>query len=159
MPKTAKEIMTTNLVTVTPSTPLREFARICAEDNVSGCPVVTVDGRLVGIVSKTDLLGRLLEGEHNYAANPDFRRMLGLGEEGVYEFGGSASESEGEVLGEVDDIMETDMITVPPDAPLPGVARMMAEDRIHRVLVTEKEKLVGIITSLDLLAHFPIVES
>jgi Zn-dependent M28 family amino/carboxypeptidase len=34
------------------------------------------------------------------------------------------------------------------------VARALAENRIHRVLVVEKGKLKGIITSLDVIAHF-----
>jgi len=73
MAVTAQDIMTTDLMTVTPSTSLTQFARICVEDNISGCPVIGVDGRTEGIVSKTDLLERLLEGSHNYSANPDHR--------------------------------------------------------------------------------------
>ena len=36
MPISARDVMTTELITVTPATPLSEFARICAEDNISG---------------------------------------------------------------------------------------------------------------------------
>lgn len=153
---TAKDVMTTDLVTVTPATPVSEFARICMEDKITGCPVVTVDGRLVGIVSRSDLLSRLLEGGHNYAANPDYRRFLALGEEGVYGLAGSAAESEEELLGDVDEIMQQDVVTFEPDTPVTDVAKRMAADRIHRVLVVEGGKLEGIITSLDLLAHFAI---
>jgi CBS domain-containing protein len=151
----AKDVMTRELVTVTPATTLTHFARICAEDEISGCPVVTVDGRLVGIASKTDLLERLLEGRHDYSANRDFRGLLGLGEEGLSSMGGTAHDSEEEVFGTVDDIMETEVVTVKPEEPIAAVAKRMALDRVHRVLVVEKGKLKGIITSLDLLAHFP----
>ncbi|MHC4547356.1 MAG: CBS domain-containing protein [Planctomycetota bacterium] len=153
MGATAQDIMSTDLMTVTPATSLSQFARICIEDNISGCPVVTIDGRLEGIVSKTDLLERLLEGRHNYSANPDFRRLMGLGEEGVFATGGAASESEDEIFGRVEDIMAPDPVTVLPDAAVFEVTRLMAEHRIHRVLVEEHGKLLGIITSLDLIAH------
>ncbi|MHC4341893.1 MAG: CBS domain-containing protein [Planctomycetota bacterium] len=151
----ANDIMTTDLVTVTPATPLSEFARICYEDGVSGCPVVTIDGRLVGIVSKTDLLERLLEGRHDYAANPDYRRLLELGEEGVSGMGGSAAESEEELIGEVDDIMHREIMTFAPNTRISEIAKRMSQDRTHRVLIVDKEeKLQGIITSLDILQHF-----
>jgi CBS domain-containing protein len=151
---TAKDIMTADLLTVTPATTLTQFARILTEDNISGCPVVTVDGRLVGIASKTDLLARLLEGRHDFAASPDFRGLLGLGEEGIVPGRGTAQESEGEIFGTVEDIMEAEPVTVLPDTSILEVARALAENRIHRVLVVEKGKLRGIITSLDVIAHF-----
>lgn len=150
----AKEIMTADLLTVTPATTLTQFARILTEDKISGCPVVTVDGRLIGIASKTDLLARLLEGRHDFASSPDFRGLLGLGEEGLVAGRGSAEESEGEVFGTVEDIMQPNPVTVLPDASILDVARSLAEHRIHRVLVQEKGKLLGIITSLDVIAHF-----
>jgi len=151
---TAKDIMTADLLTVTPATSLTQFARILTEDNISGCPVVTVDGRLAGIAGKTDLLARLLEGRHDFASSPDFRGLLGLGEEGLVASPGTAQESEEEVFGTVEDIMEQNPVTVLPDASVLDVARALAENRIHRVLVLEKGKLLGIITSLDVIAHF-----
>lgn len=154
MALTASDIMTRDPVTVTPATTLTHFARICAEDEISGCPVVGVDGRLLGIASKTDLLERLLEGRHDYAASRDFRGLLGLGEEGISDLP-DASGTEEELYGTIDDIMETDVVTVAPGAPLDEVARRMAEERIHRVLVVEGGRLLGLITSLDLLSHFP----
>jgi CBS domain-containing protein len=108
----------------------------------------------VGIASKTDLLARLLEGRHDYASSPDFRGLLGLGEEGLLPARGSAQESEEEVFGTVEDIMETEPVTVLPDTTVLEVARALAENRIHRVLVVERGRLLGIITSLDVIAHF-----
>jgi CBS domain-containing protein len=150
----ARDIMTADLLTVTPATTLTQFARILTEDNISGCPVVTVDGRLAGIASKTDLLARLLEGRHDFASSPDFRGLLGLGEEGLVAGRGTAEESEEEIFGTVEDIMEPNPLTVLPDASILDVARVLAENRVHRVLVQEKGKLLGIITSLDVIAHF-----
>jgi CBS domain-containing protein len=151
----ARHVMTSEVITVTPATPLSEFARICAEDEISGAPVVTVEGRLVGIVSKTDLISRVLEGGHAFAANRDFRSLFGLGEQDVGAMPGMASESEEEVIGTVQDVMQTEVVTVSPDAPVHEVAWKLATERIHRVVVTEGDRLLGIITSLDLLRVFP----
>ncbi|MGQ0615120.1 MAG: CBS domain-containing protein [Planctomycetaceae bacterium] len=150
----AQDIMTADLLTVTPSTTLTQFARILTEDNISGCPVVTIGGRLVGIASKTDLIARLLEGRHDYGSSPVFRGLLGFGEEGLVASPGTAEQSEEEIYGTVEDIMETVPVTVLPDATVLDVARSLAEHRIHRVLVQDKGKLKGIITSLDVIAHF-----
>ena len=97
---------------------------------------------------------RLLEGRHDYASSPDFRGLLGLGEEGLVASRGTAQESEEEIFGTVEDIMEPNPVTVLPDTSVLEVARLLAENRIHRVLVLEKGKLLGIITSLDVIAHF-----
>lgn len=136
MPLTAGDVMTTQLITVTPSTSLTEFARLCAEDNISGAPVTRVDGTLVGVISKTDLVQRLLD---------------------THPFHGSVAEPaiwDQDTL-QVGDIMQEVVATVPVAATLPEIAERMARHRIHRVLVTEGPKLLGIVTSIDLLAHFP----
>jgi len=136
MALTAADVMTAELITVTPSTSLTEFARLCAEDHISGAPVTRVDGTLVGVVSKTDLVQRLLDS---------------------HPFHGSVQEPaiwDQDTL-QVGDIMQDDVATVLPTATLPEIAERMARDRIHRVLVTDGRRLLGIVTSIDLLAHFP----
>ena len=135
MDKTAKDIMTTELITVTPSTPLSEFARICAEDSISGAPVVEVDGRLVGVVSRTDLVRRMLEDGGAYGAQGELQLP-------------------NRDMRQVDDIMEAEVVTVPPTAPVKDIAVQMVENRIHRVVVIEDDKPAGIVTSLDVLAHY-----
>jgi CBS domain-containing protein len=136
MALTAGDVMTTQLITVTPSTSLTEFARLCAEDNISGAPVTRVDGTLMGIVSKTDVIQRLLDTHpaHGTVDEPTFWDQDAL---------------------QVGDIMSEVIATVPPTATLPEIAGRMARDRVHRVLVTDEGKLLGIVTSIDVLAHFP----
>ena len=136
MPLTARDIMTTEVITVTPGTPLAEFARLCAEDNISGCPVTRVDGVLVGIVSKTDLIQRMLAEHPGHGTTERFP---------VWD----------QDLRQVGDIMTESVLTVSPETPAAEIAERMARDRVHRVVVMEKDKVAGIVTSIDLLAHFP----
>lgn len=134
----AKDIMTAEVLTVTPSTPLREFARMVTEDRISGCPVLRVDGTLVGIVSKTDLIQRLLEDDPKFGSDEN----------------GSPIAFQSNVR-QVDDIMNPEVLTVGPDTGIHLIAARMAEDRVHRVVVMHNDRVVGIITSLDLLGSFP----
>ena len=123
-------------------------------DRVEGV-LQRVAGVADGLVDlRPKLLARLLEGRHDFSSSPDFRGLLGLGEEGLVASPGAAEAAEEEVFGTVEDIMQTDLVTVLPDATVLDVARVLAEHRIHRVLVQEKGKLKGIITSLDVIAHF-----
>jgi len=57
---TLKELMTTPVITVTPETPVQEAARIMAEEKIGGLPVVQA-GKVVGIITETDLFRVLLE--------------------------------------------------------------------------------------------------
>ena len=54
------ELMTTDVTTVTPNTPLEEAARIMADNKIGGLPVIE-DGRLVGIITETDIFKVFLE--------------------------------------------------------------------------------------------------
>jgi acetoin utilization protein AcuB len=57
---TLKELMTTPVITVSPETPVQEAARIMAEKKIGGLPVVQA-GKVVGIITETDLFRVLLE--------------------------------------------------------------------------------------------------
>ena len=135
MSLTAKEIMTTQVITVTPATPLREFARSCAEDGISGAPVVRVDGVLGGMVSKTDLVRRLLEDDSRFGAKESSRFELDD--------------------RQVDEIMQPEVLTVGPDTPAREIADAMARERVHRVVITDGSAVLGIVTSLDVLGRYP----
>lgn len=136
MALTAADIMTTEVITITPSTPIADFARTCAEDGVSGMPVTHVDGTLVGIVSKTDLVQHLLDNHSKFGTRED-------------------APSWDMDIQQVGDIMQDDVMTVEPDEELAVIAQRMANDRVHRVVVVDKRGgVLGIVTSLDLLEHW-----
>ena len=60
---TAKDIMTREVVTVTPETPVEELAKILAERNISGVPVVDEAGNVVGIATEADIITKGKEGK------------------------------------------------------------------------------------------------
>ncbi len=58
----AMDVMTTNVITVSPDTSVQELAKTLSERGISGVPVVDAENRLVGIVSEGDLLHRVETG-------------------------------------------------------------------------------------------------
>jgi CBS domain-containing protein len=59
-------------------------------------------------------------------------------------------------LGNVEDFMTPEPVTATTEEPIAAVARRMADERVHRVVVVDKGRhVLGIVTSLDLLKEFP----
>jgi CBS domain-containing protein len=54
----AKDIMTSNVITVAPQTPVKNLARILTKNHISGVPVLDRKGKLLGIVSEADLIAK-----------------------------------------------------------------------------------------------------
>lgn len=143
-----KDVMTREPVGVAPSMTLRELAQLLDTNEISGVPVVDTQDHVLGVVSKTDLIHRWLEGEEGSRAEP-FGEVLD-------EEWGDLALMMPEELGVVEDIMSADVVTATEDEPISAVARRMAEIGVHRVIVVdERGYLRGIVTSLDLLKVFP----
>lgn len=60
---TAKDIMTTEVVTVSPDTPVEELAKLLSEHKISGVPVVDAEGNVVGIATEADIIAKGKEGK------------------------------------------------------------------------------------------------
>jgi len=152
-----RDIMRTDVVKLDPAMPLEEAVASFAELHISGAPVVDRAGRLVGVLSAFDIAkpenmrdGSVTPRSNEYAlgdASPD--------DDGSYdgEVVFSMEDYSPEVLrrGTVSDLMSNEVICVSPDAPLKDVCATMVKEHIHRVMVTEETKLVGIVTSLDVV--------
>ena len=144
--RTVKDIMTRDPVCLTGDTSARELARILETNEISGCPVVDALERVIGVVSKTDLLHRAVEGPIG-SRRGTFLELLAEGLRDV---------ASAESLGNVEDFMTPEPVTAGPDEALAAVARRMASERVHRVVVVDKGRhVLGIVTSLDLLKEFP----
>ena len=137
-------VMTRDVVAMGPQTGVQAAARLLAENNISGAPVVTRDGRAVGFVSLSDLAGA--EDRTSVPTGADDDNALPT-EGWIPE-----ESAEGEILDPfVEDIMTPDIYLIEEDRPVSEAARMMVRLRIHRLLVTRDLQLVGIVSTLDLL--------
>lgn len=150
----ARDVMQREVRTVAPGMSLADLERMSCDSRQSGFPVVDERQRLVGVVSRTDIV-RKLAVEQSYAeyessyywelsdyVPPDAERSLD-----------EIARQVGERLEgmKVSDVMSHSPITVTGATPLVELARTLVERNIHRLPVVEDGKLVGIVTSTDLV--------
>lgn len=148
----ARDMIEGPVITVHPNASITEAARVLNENEISGCPVVDSAGRLRGIISRTNILAHAV-GIDGASLRPAMR--LFVAEEDAEPDSETLEGEEIEEVPEVQDLMSEDVVTVDLDTEAAEIARLMSRERIHRVPVMEGGKVVGIITALDLLAHFP----
>jgi CBS domain-containing protein len=118
---------------------------------ISGFPVVK-DGRLVGVVSRSDVVRQLSVEQSLGEMLSDYQRESGLESDDETFLDRVARHVGGRMEKlRVADLMTTALLSLPPDAPLQRVARMLVDHRIHRLLVVEGGQLLGLISSTDLV--------
>ncbi len=135
----AKDIMTTDVVTVGLTADAAEVAQLMLERRVSAIPVVDGELRVVGIVSEGDLIRRtgvVTEGRRSW--------WLALLADRTAEFIKTYGTR-------VADLMTRDVVTVPEEATLAEIARILEGRHIKRVPVVRQGNLVGIVSRADVL--------
>jgi CBS domain-containing protein len=147
MALTAADVMQSQVITVSPVDPLHMVKRLFFEEEIHGAPVVDEEGRVRGMITIMDLIRAATE-EHEGGGTVFSIAFedLGIGWENASDdFQNRLSETQ------VTDAMTENVVSVAPETPVPDVARILRENKIHRVLVVEKETLLGIISSFDLI--------
>ena len=138
----ARDIMSTKVVTVSPSTSVRDIAGLMVERHVSGLPVLNDNGTLVGMVSEGDLLRRPEIGTQKHR-----RRWVSFFS-GVDSQAREFTKSHALRAG---DVMTEQVIHVSGETPLGDVVGLMEKHNIKRLPVLSDGKLVGIVSRADLL--------
>lgn len=139
----AEDIMTSNVITVTPETLVGELATLLFAHRISAVPVVD-SGRLVGIVSEADLL-------HRYEIGTDWVLDGDRWWKRLFRIDRSPEEYVRSHARHARDIMTRNVVTVAPDTCLAEIATLLEERRIKRVPVVQVERLVGIVSRSDLV--------
>jgi CBS domain-containing protein len=142
-----KDVMTREVITLTPESSIGEAAKLLRENKISGAPVVEGE-RIVGILSEADLmrlfqddmsLNLILPSPFDLIELPiKMHRKL---EETVKKLAAS----------KVKDVMTRKVITIDEEASVEEAARLMAKHNINRLPVVRGEKLMGIITRGDVI--------
>jgi CBS domain-containing protein len=159
-----RDIMTPEVITVGPDTPLAEVAQLLALEGISGVPVVTAT-RVLGVVSATDIMdfsatdigergelgGAVWEDSDDARRVPDFYTdpWTGGGDEDADDFAANANPY-GEFTAS--DVMTRALFTLPSHTPIDEAAAFMLDRGIHRVLVVDDDRLAGIATAMDFVA-------
>ncbi|MFI8451444.1 CBS domain-containing protein [Streptomyces erythrochromogenes] len=125
------DLMNGEVVSVTPGTAFKEVAKLLAQYDVSGLPVLDDDDHVVGVVSQTDLLARAAPDPHQ------------------------AQETDRAEPPTAGSIMSAPAVTVRAEETAADAARLMTRRGIERLpVVDEEDRLVGIVTRRDLLRLF-----
>jgi CBS domain-containing protein len=134
------EVMTAEVLTVRPETPIHEAAALMSSRGVSGLPVVDDAGRVVGILSEGDLIIRQKPREPPPWWRQFFADAEGLAREYRKAVGATAGE-----------VMTTAVLCVGPEVPVAAAAVILDERRIRRLPVVANGRLVGILSRGDLV--------
>lgn len=143
----AEDLMTRNVLCVYGGLDLRDLMKLFLDRDVTGAPVTSKDGTLLGVVSQTDLLRYDSSRNSELIVESDF--YLTARVEGSYLARGYQILDTGTAT--VKDVMTPAIYTVKESAPIEDVARMMREKRVHRIIVERDRKVVGLISALDLI--------
>lgn len=141
-----KDIMTTKVITVSPHMGIIDAARILMENHINGAPVVDVEGRLVGILTRDDLIS-----QQKKLPLPSFFTVL----DGIIPLISPRhleKEMEKMTATTVDHAMTPGPITVKPDTDIEVVAALMVDKKIHTIPVVDDDGcLVGVLGKEDVL--------
>ncbi|MGO9392332.1 CBS domain-containing protein [Rhodoblastus sp.] len=146
--KCASDVMTSRVVTVGPDDTARAAAEAMLRLHVSGLPVVDSEGRPLGVVSESDF--RFSDATTRERQREAWVAVLAGGQDIAANYL-DALEREGETVRQ---IMSKPALCVDQDAPIAGVADLMTQHRVKRILVTRLGAVVGVITRADLLRFF-----
>lgn len=146
MNRTVEEVMTPNPETVKPETPLKEAIKLLVEKHISGLPVVNEVGKLVGIISESDLMW-----QETGVETPPYIMIL---DSVIYLENPARHDKEiHKALGQiVKEVMSDKPITIKPHQTLKQAAHLMHEKKIRRLpVVNSDEQVIGIITQGDII--------
>lgn len=141
-----REIMTSKLVTLKKDVSVKEAAKVLSEAKIDGAPVVDDEGRLIGLVTESDLIMREVRLHF-----PTYIQLL----DGYFYLPASIGRFEKEfkkaVGAIVGDVMSTDVVTIDEYATVEDAATLMMEKSVSLVPVMSGDKLVGVIAKSDLV--------
>ncbi|MBP1642636.1 MAG: hypothetical protein H6Q03_1305 [Acidobacteria bacterium] len=146
----ARDVMNPEVIRVRDDMTVAELAEFLVDHDISGAPVEDADGHLVGVVSLTDVAAALAGNDQAVVDHP---------QPGFYVRGWEEKFNPEDLAGlrvadselTVAEIMTPSIFAVDEEMPVSKVAEKMIRSHLHRLLVTRRRKVVGILTTSDLL--------
>jgi CBS domain-containing protein len=136
------DVMTHAVIAVSADTPFKEVVDTLARNRISAVPVINAERRVMGIVSESDLLAKVVTG-----GDPRVRVKGGRSTRAYVR-----RKSHAETAAE---LMSSPAVTVRPDVSIVHAARTAALEHVRRLPVVDASGvLVGIVTRSDLLSVF-----
>jgi CBS domain-containing protein len=139
----ARDVMVSPVITASKTSTVREIAKLLLEKRISAVPVVDDAGKIVGILTESDLTRRVEAGtEHPYSW-------------WVHFLAGDATVAADYVkshAAKIEDVMTSNVVTAAPETPLHEIATLFEEHQIRRVPIVDKfGDLIGIVSRANLI--------
>lgn len=134
-----KDIMSSDVIAVKDNAKIKDVIKTMAQNEISGVPVVDEDDYVKGVVSHSDITKE----ESSYSFYRDTFSVT-IPQE-VYQTNDSF------MYKPVSSIMSHDIFSIDEEETIAKMCCMMYEHKIHRLMVTQDEKIIGIVTTFDLL--------
>lgn len=141
-----KEIMTSEVVTVSIDESVEQCAKLLQEHNISGLPVLDAAGKVAGMITEGDLIRRA-----SRIKAPGYLEILG----GLIYLGSPkkfVDELQRAMSLEAGQLMSKNLISVNPEDTVEKAATLMVEKKVSRLpVIDDQEKLVGIVSRRDIM--------
>lgn len=149
-----KDIMTKEVISVSPGMPLIDAARLLAEHNFDGMPVVDAENKLVGILTEYDLISK-----STLIHFPTFQKIIK--NLGVYSKDKSHFQKDFAEIAAltVKDVMNSDPLTLPEEASYENAVQAFRDHhRVNPIPVIDKDrKVIGVVSRFDVLKPLRLV--
>jgi CBS-domain-containing membrane protein len=147
MALTVRDIMDADPATVTPETGVEAVVRALRDHELPGLPVVNDSGRLLGIITESDLV---MSGDEGDLHLPHYIELFGgiVFLESLRHFEERLKRA---TAAKARDLMTEDPVTIGPDADVHEAGRLIASSGHNRLPVVQSGRLLGVVTRVDVL--------
>lgn len=148
----AKDVMQKDVKTVRPDLTLADLERRFVDDGLSGFPVVDANGTVLGVVSIRDVLKHVCDERKDLETSASF-----YDKEAHVDLSSVSNDWISAEVGKradhllVQDLMNSAVVSVTSDTSIHDVATLMSEKKVHRVPVIDDGRLIGIVSSTDIV--------
>ncbi len=143
--RTAKDIMTTSVITIRPEADVTEAARLLLDKQINGLPVVDALDNLIGILCQSDLV-RMQKSLPIPSLFTLWDGFVPLSSAALLE-----TEVKRIAASKVSEAMTPKVVTISPDMGLDEIAALMVDKKFHTLPVVEHGRLVGIVGKKDII--------
>ncbi|MBU0481383.1 MAG: CBS domain-containing protein [Proteobacteria bacterium] len=142
---TAKDIMTKEVISVTPDLAVGKLANLLWEKRISGVPVIDGNGKLLGVVTESDLIDQ--------TKKLHIPTVLTILDSVIFLESPAKMDKEMKKMTgtRVIDICSGEIISVSEDTPVEEIATIMSDKKIHTLPVVKKGKVVGVVGKGDII--------
>ncbi|PIQ85061.1 MAG: hypothetical protein COV74_10720 [Candidatus Omnitrophica bacterium CG11_big_fil_rev_8_21_14_0_20_45_26] len=149
----AKDVMNKKVIKILAHANLMELRTLFRTRQITGVPVIDDYGKLIGVISETDLVQADTHRSKNHEGDVhDYFKDDWQSQETVMDFETHGLETDALQEKTVEELMTPWVVSAAEETPLTEIAKQMHQEHVHRILIINQKKcLTGIVTSMDIV--------